>query len=37
MDFEFSHNLEYFQTGIFNILEEKKQELIKEGKKVFNL
>lgn len=37
MDFKFSDNLNYFQTGIFNILDEKKQELIKQGKKVYNL
>ncbi|MGN0145011.1 MAG: pyridoxal phosphate-dependent aminotransferase, partial [Clostridium sp.] len=37
MDFKFSNNLNYFQTGIFNILDEKKQELIKHGKKVYNL
>ena len=37
MEFKFSDNLNYFQTGIFNILDEKKQELIKQGKKVYNL
>lgn len=37
MKFEFSDNLKYFQTGIFNILDEKKNELIKQGKKVYNL
>ena len=37
MDFKFSNNLNYFQTGIFNILNDKKNELIAEGKKVYNL
>ncbi|WP_294372607.1 aminotransferase class I/II-fold pyridoxal phosphate-dependent enzyme [uncultured Clostridium sp.] len=37
MKFEFSDNLKYFQTGIFNILDEKKNGLIKQGKKVYNL
>jgi LL-diaminopimelate aminotransferase len=37
MNMEFSNNLNYFQTGIFNVLDEKKAELIASGKKVFNL
>lgn len=37
MKFEFSDNLKYFQTGIFNVLNDKKIELIKQGKKVYNL
>ena len=37
MDFEFSNKLNYFQTGIFNILNDKKNKLIAEGKKVYNL
>lgn len=37
MDFNFSSNLNYFQTGIFNVLNDKKAELIKNGKKVYNL
>ena len=37
MIFQFSNNLDYFNTGIFNILDEKKQELINKGKKVYNL
>ena len=37
MNFEFSNNLKHFQTGIFNILNEKKDELINNGKKVYNL
>lgn len=37
MKFEFSDNLKYFQTGIFNVLNDKKEELIKKGIKVYNL
>lgn len=37
MNFEFSNNLNYFQTGIFNVLDEKKAALIKAGNKVYNL
>ena len=37
MNFEFSNNLKHFQTGIFNVLDEKKLQLIKEGRKVYNL
>ena len=37
MKLEFSDNLKYFQTGIFNVLNDKKAELIKQGKKVYNL
>ncbi len=37
MNIEFSNNLNCFQTGIFNVLDEKKAELIFSGKKVFNL
>lgn len=37
MNFEFSNNLTYFQTGIFNVLDAKKAELIQAGKKVYNL
>lgn len=37
MNFQFSNNLDYFNTGIFNILDEKKQKLVNEGKKVYNL
>lgn len=37
VDFEFSNKLNYFQTGIFNILNDKKNKLIAEGKKVYNL
>lgn len=37
MKMNFSKNLEYFQTGIFNVLDEKKDEVIKKGGKVYNL
>lgn len=37
MNFEFSNNLNYFQTGIFNVLNDKKNEVISQGKKVYNL
>ena len=37
MEFEFSNKLNYFETGIFNILNDKKNELISQGKKVYNL
>lgn len=37
MNFEFSNNLNYFQTGIFNVLNDKKEKLIANGKKVYNL
>lgn len=37
MNMEFSNNLNCFQTGIFNVLDEKKAKLISSGKKIFNL
>ena len=37
MNIEFSKNLEYFQTGIFNILDKKKNEMLAKGRKVYNL
>jgi len=37
MNFQFSNNLTYFQTGIFNVLNDKKSQLIASGKKVYNL
>lgn len=37
MNFQFSNNLKYFQTGIFNVLNDKKSQLIANGKKVYNL
>lgn len=37
MKINFSKNLDYFQTGIFNVLNDKKDEVIKSGGKVYNL
>lgn len=37
MDIKFSKNLEYFQTGIFNILNDKKNKMLAKGRKVYNL
>lgn len=37
MEIEVSKRLEHFQTGIFAALNEKKEELVKSGKKVYNL
>lgn len=37
MDFKFSDNLKYFQTGIFNVLNDRKAEMLKEGRTVYNL
>lgn len=37
MNINFSKNLDYFESGIFNILDNKKKQLISEGKKVYNL
>lgn len=37
MDMNFSDNLKYFQTGIFNVLNDRKAQMLKEGKKVYNL
>ena len=37
MNINFSKKLEYFQTGIFNVLNDKKDEVIKNGGKVYNL
>ena len=37
MKVEVSKRLEHFQTGIFAALNEKKEELVKSGKKVYNL
>ena len=37
MNINFSKNLDYFQTGIFNVLDEKKNEVLKNGGKVYNL
>lgn len=37
MKIETSKRLEHFQTGIFTALNEKKEELVKSGRKVYNL
>ena len=37
MDIKFSEKMDDFKPSIFNVLEEKKQELIKAGKPVYNL
>ena len=37
MEFEFSRKANSFQAGIFAVLNEKKEELLKAGKKVYNL
>lgn len=37
MNIEFSNNLSHFEAGIFNVLDQKKQEIIKKGNKVYNL
>lgn len=37
MNINFSNNLEYFDTGIFNILDTKKKELLNSGMKIYNL
>ena len=36
MDFTFSDNLSKFETGIFAALNEKKEELVRQGRKVYN-
>ena len=36
MEFEFSKKADSFQAGIFAILNEKKEEMVKAGKKVYN-
>ena len=37
MKIETSRRLEHFQTGIFAALNEKKEELLSSGKKIYNL
>lgn len=37
MKFHYAKRLDTFQAGIFSILNEKKEELIKQGRKVYNL
>ena len=37
MDFNFAHRLDSFEAGIFTILNNKKNELISQGRKVYNM
>lgn len=37
MEFTFSEKSQMFQAGIFAVLNEKKEELLKQGKKIYNL
>lgn len=37
MEFQFAKRMESFQPGIFNVLDEKKNELLKQGRKIYNL
>lgn len=37
MKFHYAKRLESFQAGIFAILNEKKEELIRQGREVYNL
>ena len=37
MDYTYAKRLEKFETGIFASLDEKKQQLISQGRKVYNL
>ncbi len=37
MEFQFAKRMDLFGAGIFNILDEKKQELERQGRKVYNL
>lgn len=37
MDFNFAHRLDSFEEGIFSVLNDKKNELIRQGKKVYNM
>ncbi|ETA81519.1 aminotransferase class I/II-fold pyridoxal phosphate-dependent enzyme [Youngiibacter fragilis] len=37
MEMSFSDNLKYFQTGIFNVLNDRKAEMLKEGRTVYNM
>ena len=37
MELNFSKRLEHFQTGIFAALDEKKEQLLKQGRKIYNL
>ena len=37
MEIQFAKRMESFQPGIFNVLDEKKNELLKQGRKIYNL
>lgn len=37
MEFQFARRMELFQPGIFNVLDDKKKEMERSGKKVYNL
>ena len=37
MEFQFARRMDLFQAGIFNLLDDKKKELEKAGRKVYNL
>lgn len=37
MDFNFAQRLDSFEAGIFSVLNDKKNELIRQGKKVYNM
>ena len=37
MEFQFAHRMDQFQAGIFNVLDDKKKEMEKSGRKVYNL
>ena len=37
MKFRFAHRMDQFQAGIFNVLDDKRKEMIAAGRKVYNL
>ena len=37
MAFEIAEKMKNFETGIFNVLDDKKKELEAQGKKIYNL
>ena len=37
MSFEIADKMKNFETGIFNVLDDKKKELEAQGKKIYNL
>lgn len=37
MDVQFARRMDLFQAGIFNVLDDKKKELERTGRKVYNL